>query len=80
MDEMKYPVLCGWIPAQVRLELTGSNALVSGLNEVLGDSESFLSSYSPWFWLLFPIILWAYGLLDVGNEQFGCDNSVYSVF
>lgn len=32
MDEMKYPVPCGWIPAQVKLSLTGSNALVSVLN------------------------------------------------
>lgn len=74
---MKYPVLCGWIPAQVRLKLTGSNALVSGLNEVLGDSESFLSSYSPWFLASLSNYVICHDLLEVGNEQFGCDNSVY---
>lgn len=46
MDEMKYPVLRGWIPAQVKLSLTGSNALVNVLNEVLG-SESFLVFLLP---------------------------------
>lgn len=47
MDKMKYPVLREWITAQVQLSLTASNALVSVLNEVLRDSESFLSFYSP---------------------------------
>lgn len=37
MDEMNYPVLRGRIPAQVKLSLTASNALVSSLNEVSGD-------------------------------------------
>lgn len=46
MDEMKYPVLREWIPAQVKFNLTASNALVSVLNKVLGDSENFFSSYS----------------------------------
>lgn len=33
MDEMKYPVLHGWIPAQVKLRLTAFNAPVSLPNE-----------------------------------------------
>lgn len=50
MGEMKYPVLREWTPARVKLSLTASNALVSVQNEVLGDSESFLSIYSPRPW------------------------------
>ena len=69
MDEMKYPVQRGWIPAQVKLSLTGFNALVTVLNEVFGDSESFLSVYSPWPWPLFLFYdaRGLLGLLDAGN-------------
>lgn len=74
MDEMKYPVLYGWIPAQVKL--TGSNTLVSVLNEVLGDSESFLSSYSPWSLPLFPTMWWFQSLPPVWNELFGSNGIV----
>lgn len=76
MDEMKYPVLREWIPAQVKLSLTGSNAMVSVLNEVLGDSESFLSFYSPLPWPLSTDMWRVQGLLDVGNEPFGCNKTV----
>lgn len=43
MGEMKYPVLRGWIPAQVKLSLTGPNTGVSVLDEVEGDNEHSLS-------------------------------------
>lgn len=46
MDEMKFPVLRGWAPNQVKLSLAASNALVSGLNEVLGECESLRSFFS----------------------------------
>lgn len=47
MDEMNYPVLRGWIPAQLKLSLTASNALVSVLNEVLGDIVKASSLSAP---------------------------------
>ncbi len=78
MDEMRYPVLRGWIPAPVKLSLTGSNALVSVLNEALG-SESFLFFYSPRPWPLFPVLWWVQGLLDVGNEFLGFNKTVHLV-
>lgn len=34
MDEMGYPVPCGWTPAQPELSLTASNAPAAPPNEV----------------------------------------------
>lgn len=49
MDEMKYPALCGRIPAQAKLTLTGSNAPVTELNEVLGEIERLFHGLCPLF-------------------------------
>lgn len=47
MDEMKYPVLHGWIPAQVKLRLTAFNALVSLLNEVKAFAVTVFHGVCP---------------------------------
>lgn len=36
---MKYPALCGRIPAQAKLSLTASNAPATALNEVWAEIE-----------------------------------------
>lgn len=49
MDEMKYPALRGWIPAQAKLALTAANVPLAGLNEVWGGIERLFHALCPLF-------------------------------